>query len=266
MTMEMPFDLPHLRKQRSQLLALARGTLFPALAAMDTISERQRALIESLDRVDLWMKSLELLDDPIHHQAVAAGARALFELALDCQTLATDQSGLELQKYEAFPEVEHFRASEKLISFYDRTPGRTLHDLAERKRYVDERGRRDKIHETCRRLWGRDPAKERGAGRGWPQQWSDKGSEQRARECGPDLEELHALAYPTLSWFIHPGAAGLSTGPENREAILGLSTAIAVQSLLTAMATVVKEMKLSDVERELASWAKSWKPDLLPTP
>lgn len=69
-----------------------------------------------------------------------------------------------------------------------------------------------------------------------------------------------------MSWFIHPGAAGLSTGPENREAILGLSTAIAVQSLLTAMATVVKEMKLSDVERELASWAKSWKPDLLPTP
>jgi len=239
-------------------LSLWRDVALPELFPLGPIfTGKPKALLETIRRIELWVGSMQLFRDPCHHQAAAAGARALSELRVDMKSLAADPDGSALQKFEAFPEVEHFRASKKLVDFYRKVPDATpLQDLSAREAYVDDATRRDRIYATCRKLWGKDPAKD--PIRGWPKHWTDRGNDQRARAHGPVLEEHHVLTYATLSLYLHSGAAGVPSGPENEVALMGLAHAMATQSFLSALAVLAQQIPLPKLLRELETWARRW--------
>lgn len=252
------FNSTELFGHGAELLRIWQEVALPGLARHGPLfTGKLKALLETVRRMELWMESMQLFKDPSHHQAAAAGARALFELVLDVKALAADTDGLMLEKFEAFPEVEHFRVSQKLVAFY-RRPGQTasLKDFAERAAYVDDTARRDRIYETCRKLWGRDPAKD--PIRGWPKHWTNQGTDQRSRGFGPAFEEHHVLSFAKLSLYLHSGAAGSSTGPQNEEALIALSHAIAVQSFLSALVALADELTLTELKTAIEKWAQRW--------
>lgn len=213
-------------------------------------------------RMELWMGSMQLYREAAHHQAAAAGARALFELFLDMRTLATDTDGSMLKKFEAFPEAEHFRVSQKLVDFWRAHPAAPLRDIKEREAYVSDTARRDRIYATSATLWRKDPSKD--PVRGWPKHWANQGAEHRARALdamtkGSEIEELCVLAYPQLSFYLHSGEIGSARHDGQDEAVLGFSHAIAAQSFLSALATLAAEMRLDPLHAALQGLASRWK-------
>jgi hypothetical protein len=252
------FTVEELLQQEAELLALWGDVALPELFPLGPVfTGKPKTYLETIRRMELWIGSMQLFRDTSHHQAAATGARALSELCLDVKDLAADADGSALMKFEAFPEVEHFRVSEKLVAFYRKTPGAIqLEDLPAREAYVDATARRDRIYETCRNLWRKDPAKD--AVRGWPKHWTDQGSDRRARNHGPVFEEHHVLTYARLSLYLHSGAAGTSTGPEGEMAVMGLAHAMAVQSFLSALAVLAQQIPLPTLLQEMDAWAKRW--------
>jgi hypothetical protein len=250
------FTTPDLLRQEAELLALWRDQAVPELQLLGpTFARRTKALLETVRRMELWIGSMQLFRDPCHHQAAAAGARALSELRLDLKSLEADPDGSALRKFEAFPEVEHFRVNQRLMDFYGRNPEATsLADLSERESYVNNAGER--IYETCRSVWGKDPTKD--PVRGWPKHWTDQGSDRRARDYGPVIEEHHVLTYARLSVYIHSGAAGTPMGPESEAALMGLAHAMATQSFISALAALGLLIPLPRMLGELEAWARRW--------
>lgn len=249
--------MPDLLRQQAELLDLWHDVALPELASRGPLyTGRPKACLETVRRMELWVGSMQLFRDPAHHQAAAAGARALFELLLDIKSLASDPDGSLLRKFQAFPEVEHFRVSQKIVDFYARNPSSTLPDLAQRQAYVADTVRRDRIHDTCRQLWVKDPTKD--PVRQWPKHWTDRGSEQRAREHGREVAELHVLAYPQLSFYLHSGAAGVAGSDAQEEALMGFSHTLAVQCFLSALALLAQELSLAPVLGAIDAWARRW--------
>ena len=253
-----PFKIDQLLRQEDELLHLWQDVALPDLVSRGPLfTGRPKAFIETTRRMELWLGSMQLFREPCHHQAAAAGARALFELALDMKSLASDPDGSLLEKFEAFPEVEHFRVSEKLVAFYRKSTGATpLPDLPDRQAYVSDIARRDRIYATTRKLWGKDPGKD--PIRGWPKHWTDQGSERRAREHGIAFEEHHVLTYARLSLYLHSGAAGAATDPLTEAALLGQSHAVAAQAFLSALAVLAPQLALKPLGEALEAWAKRW--------
>ncbi|MBI1839654.1 MAG: hypothetical protein HYR88_02240 [Verrucomicrobia bacterium] len=256
-------DIPGLLQFGAELQSAWANVAIPELLRRGPLyGGKEKAYLTTMRRMGLWMGSMQLYRDATHHQAAAAGARALFELFLDMRTLAGDTDGSMLKKFEAFAETEHFRVSQKLVDFWKRHPSTPLRDIKEREAYVWDTARRDRISDTCRTLWGKDPAKD--AIRGWPKHWVDQGAEQRARAIdaktqGSEIEELCVLAYPQLSFFLHSGEIGLAQQDGQDEAMLGFSHAIAAQSFLSALATLGTEMSIDPLHIALREIAERWK-------
>ncbi len=249
--------MPDLLRQQAELLALWQDVALPDLASRGPLyTGRPKAYLETVRRMELWVRSMQLFTDSAHHQAAAAGARALFELVLDMKSLASDPDGSLLWKFQTFPEVEHFRVSQKIVDFYARNPSLTLPDLPQRQAYVADSARRDRIHDLCRQMWGKDPAKD--PVRQWPKHWTDRGSEQRAREHGRDVEELHVLAYPQLSFYLHSGAAGVPGSDAQEEALMGFAHALAVQCFLSALALLAQALSVASLLGAIDAWARRW--------
>lgn len=83
---------------------------------------RELAVTGTYYRMYGWIKTLATLNDAVHYQAVASAARTLFELLLDLKILTEDTTGLELQRFQAFPEIEKFRVATKMTQFREENP------------------------------------------------------------------------------------------------------------------------------------------------
>jgi hypothetical protein len=72
------------------------------------------------------------------------------------------------------------------------------------------------------------------------------------------FEEHHVLTYARLSLYLHSGAAGTSTGPENEAALIGLAHSLAIQSFLSALAVLAQQIPLPTLLQEMDAWTKHW--------
>jgi hypothetical protein len=67
---------------------------------------REQALMEMHYRLVGYLASLQILNSPIHFQAIAATARSLFELGLDITLFSNDSTNDSVERLHAFTRVE----------------------------------------------------------------------------------------------------------------------------------------------------------------
>jgi hypothetical protein len=226
----------------------------PVLFGQLGLDDRQTAIVGTYYRIVAWLKALGELNSLSHYQAVASGARSLFELLLDLKLIQSDSNGEWVKKFHAFPEIEKYRAAEKLVSYCDRTSGTKL-DCTNQRKFIDGADKEAAIESLIRQHWGTT----RDGEPRWPHNWSGLSAAQRAKKLGPEYDELYIEFYPFLSWHIHSGSTGYAgLKPETLEAGFGLMHSMIQRVVLEATETCAEEMKIDKID----NLAKPFKPTI----
>ena len=213
----------------------------PVLYAQVQTSPFEEALVGLYFRMILWCRSLALLDEPDHFQAVRAGARAAFELHLDIHLLDQDPAGAE--KMFAFTKVWKYRSAQKLMNF---VAARTLpldHPAFRHQRtLVSDPGKLLEYDELMRQHWPQQAARET-----TPQNWAGKTIDALAREGGPEFELRYREEYGLASQFVHSGIVTIDN--MSREALViayARGRLLFQESLLKATSIVAGSLHLFD--------------------
>lgn len=232
---------------------LAFDVINPLLkAAMATgASNREKAVVGCYYRAYAWMFTLAALRDPIHFQAVAAGARSLFELWVDLKLLLGDATARSVERYHAFPRVERLRAARKIVEFSDKNPTLKI-ECSRQRALVDNRSKAQEIESLVVKLWGRDKK----GNPNYPKHWSDQDVAARIPSSDAEAKRIYNEHYPLLSWYVHSGSAGYAGLDENAlRCCFALSHTIAQRTSLASIELVAKEMKIIQ--------AVEWLPDAI---
>ena len=203
-------------------------------------TDKEKAVVGCYYRAYAWIFTLAMLRDPIHFQAVAAGARSLFELWVDLKLLLGDTTGRAVKRYHAFPRVERLRAAQKIVEFSDSHPALKL-DCARQRALVSDPERKQEINSLVIQLWGKDKK----AKTELPRHWSGKDLASRLPPGDIEMERIYNEQYPLLSWYVHSGSAGYVGLDENAlKCCFALSHTIAQRASLASIELVAKEMKI----------------------
>ena len=226
----------------------------PVLTGQLGLDDRQTAIVGTYYRIVGWLKALGELNAPSHYQAVASGARSIFELLLDIKLIQSDATGELVKRFHTFPEIEKYRAAHKLVSYCDRTNNSRIECKNQRK-FVDGAAKEATIESLIIQHWGRTKdGKPR-----WPDHWSGLSVAQRAEKLGPKYEERYIEFYPFLSWHIHSGSTGYAgLEPETLEKAFGLMHSMIQQVVVEATKICAEEMKIDKVD----NLAKPFKPTI----
>jgi hypothetical protein len=202
------------------------------------------AIVGTYYRIVGWLKALCELDSLPHYQAVASGARSLFELLLDMKLIQTDSTGDLVKKFHAFPEVERYRAALNLVSYCDKT-NKTGIDCTPQRKFVNGTAKESSINAIILQHWG----KTKKGKPNWPSHWSGKNVPDRAEILGPEYEELYFEFYPLLSWHIHSGSTGYARFSEKTfESMFGLMHGTIQKVVLDATEICAEEMKIDKID------------------
>ncbi len=232
---------------------LAADVINPLLeAAMATgSSDREKAVVGCYYRAYAWMFTLAILRDPIHFQAVAAGARSLFELWVDLKLLLCDTTGHDVRRYHAFPRVERFRAAQKIVEFSDKHPTLKI-ECSHQRTSVNDASKAQEIDALVVKLWGKDKK----GNPNYPRHWSGKDLAARIPLGDTEMERIYSEQYPLLSWYVHSGSAGYAGLDDNAlRCCFALSHTMAQRASLASIELVAKEMKIMQ--------AVEWLPDAI---
>jgi hypothetical protein len=232
---------------------LAADVINPLLqAAMATGStDREKAVVGCYYRAYAWMFTLAILREPIHFQAVAAGARSLFELWVDLKLLLGDPAGRAVERYHAFPRVERFRAAQKIVEFSDTHPAAKI-DCTRQRTLVDDPTKQQEIASLVVKLWGKDKKRHPR----YLRHWSGQDLPARIPPGETEMEQIYNEQYPLLSWYVHSGSAGYAGLDDNAlRCCFALSHTIAQRASLVSLELVAREMKIMQ--------AVEWLPDAI---
>lgn len=222
----------------------AGSVMIPLLRGQINLNDKEKSIVGTYYRMYLWIRSMVAMNGRIYFQAAAAAARSLFELLLDMKILATDKTGQWVERFHVFPEIEKFRVAGNLMSFCDSHPNIVIRDVSHRRAFINKQGRRQRIHQSIVKYWGR--TKKGKPNR--PEHWTGKKVQKRAHHLGLKYEELYIRVYPLLSWYIHSGSTGyVDFSPEGLEACFGVSHSVAQEAFLEATLICAHEMKISKV-------------------
>lgn len=189
-------------------------SIVPLLISLLNRSNQEEALVATYYRMYLWLDSAVELRKPSHIQAGAAGARSLFEMLLDIIDLAADPSNGD--RFHAFTIVERFRTAQLLVEFHDSRFGYDPMRCQPERAFIADGAIRSQCDHLRETYWGREA---NGKLR-WPKHWSRSSDVfARCQSAGAQYENTYRSAYARLSWYIHPGAAGI--GGMNGAAIEG---------------------------------------------
>ena len=92
-------------------------TVRPIVDRTSPTTEEERTYLGGLLRAHAWLRSLNKLNHPGDFQAVAAGARSLYEIAVD-NTLLLLHPDESWEKMKAWEESTKFKASQALVRFF----------------------------------------------------------------------------------------------------------------------------------------------------
>jgi hypothetical protein len=193
-------------------------------------------------RITSLLISLSQLNHPVHAQAVAATSRTVFELSLDIQLLHRNVYNDGLDRFLLFTEVERLRSATKLVEYDAGHPGEIERDLDAERQFIAANGQR--LRPAAERMWNLRPGR-------WPKHWSGEDTRRRAARLGS--EHLYMLFYPTLSWYVHPGAVGFGGMPLDAfDALVGTSLKLTFDTSITGMNAVRQEFALGErIEGEI---------------
>ncbi len=218
----------------------SRDVMLPVLRTLLSPTAQEIAARDTYYKMCLLLRSALVLNTLEHFQSVASLTRSLFELWLDLQILAQDQTGDAVRSYHEFPEIERYRVAEQLVNFADVSPNMLKGDISVQRAFLADPQRKQRI-DAAR---GTTSSGKRGR---YPEHWSRQSVRARAITLGQ--EAMYLEAYPYLSWHIHASAAGTSGmdrgGIEN---FYGFCHSLIQRIFVDATAVCAKLTKLSQLE------------------
>jgi hypothetical protein len=178
------------------------------------------------------IESILALNHVKHIQAIAAAARSLFEIAVDVALIDKVPQGPE--KMLALIDVEKMRSAQAIIDFRAANPTAEV-DATIFQEFIRLEGAR--ITALRDSLWPNRPD---------VQHWSLLKMSKRVEMLGQPFNELYAVEYPRLSWYIHSGLAGFANlQKESFEYMAAIAFVIAVKSYMALTAAIIDEFKLN---------------------
>ncbi len=214
-------------------------------------SDKETAITGCYYRAYAWMGTLSILREPIHFQAVAVGARSLFEIWVDMKLLMEDSTGKSVEQFHAFPKAERFRAAKKIVEFSDKNPTLEV-ECAYQRTLVSNSSKEQEVEALVVRLWGRNKEGEPN----YPRHWSGRDLTARIPPGDAETKRIYSEHYPRLSWYVHSGSAGYAGLDEGAlRSCFALSHIMAQRASLNAIELVAKEMRIMQ--------AVDWLPDAI---
>ena len=93
----------------------------------------------------------------------------------------------------------------------------------------------------------------------WPnrpdvQHWSLLKMQKRVERLGQPFNEIYAVEYPRLSWYIHSGLTGFANlQKESFELMAGIAFNIAMKSYMALMTAIIDEFRLNKHDPKIKS-------------
>jgi hypothetical protein len=177
------------------------------------------------------VESILALNHVKHIQGIASAARGLFEIAVDVALIDHFPQGPE--KMLALIDVEKMRSAQAIIDFKAANPGAQVDDTIFQEFIRLEGPRITALRDS---LWPNRPD---------VQHWSLLKMQKRVEKLGQPFNELYAVEYPRLSWYIHSGLTGFANlQKESFELMAGIAFTIAVKAYMALMTAIIEEFKL----------------------
>lgn len=177
------------------------------------------------------VESVLALNHVKHVQGIASAARGLFEIAVDVALI--DQIPQGPEKMIAHIDVEKMRSAQAISDFKAANPAAQV-DATTFQEFIRLEGTR--IIALRDSLWPNRPD---------VQHWSLLKMQKRVEKLGQPFNELYAVEYPRLSWYIHSGLTGFANlQKESFEFMAGIAFTIAVRSYMALMTAIIDEFEL----------------------
>lgn len=206
-----------------ELPNVIRGLLNP--------TQREICFTANYYRAFANVESILALNRVKHVQGIASAARGLFEIAVDVALIDKIPQGPE--KMLALIDVEKMRSARAIVDFKAANPTAQV-DATTFQEFIRLEGAR--ITALRDSLWPNRPD---------VQHWSLLKMSKRVEKLGQPFNELYAVEYPRLSWYIHSGLTGFANlHKESFEFMAGIAFVIAVKSYMALMA-LIDEFKLN---------------------
>ena len=154
------------------------------------------------------------------------------------------------QIWNEFPEIERYRAAEKLVNFADANPQVLKADTSAQRAFLADLKRKQRVDVAV----GTNAAGKRAR---YPEHWTWKSVRARAGSLGQ--EAMYVEVYPLLSWYVHAGAtgtAGMNKG--DLESMFGFCHSVIQRIFVDATATCATTTKISSLDY-FSGWMTSIK-------
>ncbi|MHC4607464.1 MAG: hypothetical protein ACYTAF_11140 [Planctomycetota bacterium] len=188
----------------AKLDELATKHFVPFLNGRKNPGPHAEALALIYYRTCAWLKTLAMLDNVVHLQAIAMGTRCVLDMSVDLKLLADDASRVD--DFRAFLKIDRYRAAAGHVRLLEQDPRvepRALH--VEQKFVEDPRNRRE-FDALAEKHWGRDGRNEAKL----PDHWLGGSPAARAKKAGRKYGDMRRLADEHLGWHERGGFIGSS--------------------------------------------------------
>lgn len=186
------------------------------------------------------VETLLLLKSAREVQAIAMIARSLFENAVDSRLLAKVPDGIK--KMIAYPDVEKLRSANKIIRFKQANPDAKV-DVSIYQQFIDNDTAR--IDADRKALWP-------GVKNSDIQHWSLMSLPERAALLKAPFEQIYAVNYPQLSWFVHSGLTGImNMKKEAFGTFAGVAFTLVSECYMVIMADVIDVLKVAKANAKI---------------
>ncbi|MEP7352263.1 MAG: DUF5677 domain-containing protein [Acidobacteriota bacterium] len=202
----------------------------PLVGGKFKLDQRDDCLVANYWRTTASVESILALNHVKHIQAIAGATRSLFEIAIDAALI--DLVPRAPEKIVAFVEVEKMRSAHAIVRFKRLNPAAEVNE-ATFQEFVASEG--DRITSLRDDLWPNRPD---------VKHWSLLKLEKRVEKVGNPFDEIYAIDYPRLSWYVHSGLTGFSQVADTHyHSMAGLSFIIATKSYMALMATIITSLR-----------------------
>ena len=201
-------------------------------------TQREICFIANYYRAFANIESILVLNHVKYVQGIASAARGLFEIAVDVALIDHVPQGPE--KMLALIDVEKMRSAQAIIDFKAANPTAQV-DTTTFHEFIRLEGAR--ITALRDSFWPNRPD---------VQHWSLLEMQKRVEKLGQPFNEIYAVEYARLSWYIHSGLTGFANlQKESFELIAGIAFTIAAKSYMALMAAIIDEFKLNEHDSKI---------------
>lgn len=186
------------------------------------------------------IETLLLLKSSKEFQIIAMIVRSLFEIAVDSRLLSKVTDGEK--KMIAYSGAEKLRSANKIIAFKNANPDAAL-DVSIYQEFIDKESAR--IDAQCATLWP-------GVKSSDIQHWSRMKLPKRVAELKTPFEQIYAVNYPQLSWYVHSGLTGvINVKKETFGIFAGVAFTLAAECYSLIMTDVIDVLKLAKATEKI---------------